>query len=125
MDPTLVPIPRRVRLRSGRFTLPVFFGWVFSLLMLCALYDVVRPLWCMFCFITKGHSLNTVPAPPWGGWMGLTTKDPISALIQIGVAGTVFFVIRGLSEVLVWKGKREKDLLVKGRAMAAKVIKGL
>jgi len=123
MDPTLVPIPRKVRLRRGSFSAPLILGWSIQLVMLVALYETVRPLWCMFCFCTKGHSLTTVPAPPWEQWLGITIKTPVAALVQIVVAGMLFFVLRGLAEVLVWKGKREKDLLVKGRILTASVVK--
>jgi len=123
VDPTLVPIPRKVRLRPGRVTGPVVLGWAFQLMQLAALYDVIRPLWCIFCFCTKGHSLKTVPVPPWDRWLGVSIQSPFSALLQIVIAGALFFVIGALADWMVWKGKREKDLLVKGRAMQAKVIK--
>lgn len=120
----MVPIPRRVRLRPGRFTGPVVLGWVINLLMLCAVYDVVRPLWVIFCRITKGHSPLTVPVPPWDTFLGVPLiKTPTQALVQIAVASVVFFGLRWVGEVLVWRGKREKDLLVKGRAMTARVVK--
>jgi hypothetical protein len=123
MDPTLVPIPRRVRLRRGRFSGPLLLGWLLQAVMLAALYEVVRPLWWTFCFCTKGHSLTSVPTPPWEPWLGVASKTPISAVQQIVVAGLLFFVVRALADFLVWKGKREKDLLVKGRAMLATVTK--
>ena len=117
MLPTLVPIPRPVRLKRGRFTAPVFVGWLIYGLMLCALYDVLRPLWVIFVLCTKGHRLDTLPIPPWDGVLGLTPQTPISCLVQIAVAGAVMFALHGLGEVLVWRGQREKKLLVGGRAM--------
>lgn len=123
MLPTLVPIPRPVRLKKGRFTAPVFVGWLINGLMLCALYDVLRPLWVMFVLCTKGHSLDTLPIPPWDGVLGLTPHTPISCLVQIAVAGMVMFALHAVNEVLVWRGQREKKLLVGGRAMNAEVVK--
>lgn len=123
MLPTLVPIPRPVRLKKGRFTAPVFVGWIIHGLMLCALYDVLRPLWVMFVLCTKGHRLDTLPIPPWDGVLGLTPHTPISCLVQIAVAGMVMFALHALGEVIVWRGQREKKLLVGGRAMNAEVVK--
>ena len=123
MLPTLVPIPRPVRLKRGRFTAPIFVGWLIWGLMLCALYDVVRPLWVMFCLCTTGHSLDRVPAPPWDGLLGLTPTTPVSCLVQIALAGVVMLALRWLADVLVWRGQREKNLLINGRAMNAEVVK--
>lgn len=122
MDPTTVPVPRRVRLRKGRFSAPVFVGYLIQVLMLGALYDVVRPLWCMYCLINKGHSMDSVPAPPWDTLMGLTPTTPVHCLVQIVVAAVAFFVLQYLAELLVWKGNREKELLRKGRAITAEVV---
>lgn len=123
MLPTLVPIPRRVRLRRGRFTAPLFVGWFLQGLMLLALYDVLRPLWVIFCLCTKGHDIYTLPVPPWDALLKLSPQTPIQCLVQIAVAGVVFFLLSGIAEVLVWRGKREKHLLVTGRAMNAAVTK--
>jgi len=123
MLPTLVPIPRRVRLRPGRFTAPPFVGWLLQGVMLCALYDVIRPLWVMFCLCTKGHSINTLPLAPWDVLLGLNPQTPVQCLIQIALAGVVIFPLSGIAEVLVWRGQREKQLLVAGRAMNATVTK--
>ncbi len=123
MLPTLVPIPRPVRLRRGRFTAPIVVGWLIWLLMLAALYDMVRPLWVMFCLCTKGHSLDTIPRPPWDGFLGLSPSTPISCLIQIALAGVVLVGLRWLGDVLVWRGQREKNLLMNGRAMNAEVVR--
>lgn len=123
MLPTLVPIPRPVRLRRGRFSAPVFVGWLIYGLMLCTLYDVLRPLWVMFVLCTKGHSLDTLPPAPWDTMLGLTPSSPIGCLVQIAVAGAVMFGWRWLGEVLVWRGQHEKKLLIGGRAMNAEVVR--
>lgn len=123
MLPTLVPIPRPVRLRRGRLTAPVFVGWLIWLLMLCAFYDVVRPLWVIFCLCTSGHRLDQVPAPPWDALLGLSPTTPVGCLIQIALAGVVMLVLRWLNDVLVWRGQKEKLLLIHGRAMNAEVVK--
>jgi len=112
-----------VRLRRGRFTAALFVGWLLQGLMLLALYDVLRPLWVMFCLCTKGHNINTLPVPPWDALLKLSPQTPIQCLVQIAVAGVFFFVLSGLAEVLVWRGQREKHLLVNGRAMNASVTK--
>ncbi|MFN8612585.1 MAG: hypothetical protein U0931_33905 [Vulcanimicrobiota bacterium] len=123
MLPTLVPIPRPVRLRKGRFTAPVFVGWLIYGLMGCALYDVLRPLWVMFVLCTKGHSLDTLPVPPWDSMLGLSPTTPVSCLIQIAVAGAAMFFLNRLGEVIVWRGQHEKKLLIGGRAMNAEVVR--